>query len=216
MIRLDAVSFEVREHAGRRAVLDRASFTFGPGIHHVASEPAGDARHLVQLLAGYRAPSGGRIACRGPRSWPLAQFAPFGVYLTGLDIIDTLCALYALERRGTFGLFRALMPEAEWLERRFDRWPQPVQRQFGHVALLAPVFESYLLDVSPVLPDADFYRRWADLFRRRIAGRSVVIASGHHRAAWRDFPGTRLILTQGGLHPAEGEASGAHPALAAE
>ena len=49
--------------------------------------------------------------------------------------------------------------------RDFDRWPQALQRQFGHIAFLAPAFDIYLLDVSPVLADADFYPRWRALFR---------------------------------------------------
>ncbi|MGH6991620.1 MAG: hypothetical protein ACREE3_17105, partial [Stellaceae bacterium] len=200
MIRLEEVSYAVRDHAGRRIVLNRASFGFGPGIYHIAAAPTADARLLVQLLAGHRAPGDGRIRCSGPRSWPMAQFAPFGIYLTGLDGIDVLCSLYALDRPGTFRLFRELMTEPEWLRQRLDRWPSRAQRQFGQIALLAPVFDSYLLDLSPVYPEPNFQRRWAPLFRQRIAGRTVIIASGEHRAALRQFPGRHLLLTGGTLH----------------
>ena len=216
MIALDRVSYSVRDHAGRRVILDHASFAFTPGIWHVSADPTGDARLLVRLLAGYHAPAEGRINCRGPRSWPVAQFAPFGPYLTGLDIIDTLCSLYAVERRGALRLFHDLLDQPQWLAHRFDRWPQPAQRQFGHIAVLAPVFETYLLDLSPVLPDGDFYRRWSELFRRRTQGRTVIIASGQHRAARRDFAGIGLVLAQGTLRRAAPDGVAASPALAAE
>jgi hypothetical protein len=216
MIRLNEVSYAIRDHAGRRTVLERASFQFGAALYHVAAEPAGDARLLVQLLAGHRVPDGGTIDGHGPRSWPMGQFAPFGLYLSGLDIIDALSSLYVLERRGTFRLFRDLMTEPEWLSIRFDRWPRRDQRQFAQIALLAPIFEIYLLDISPVFPETGFHRRWSDLFRQRIAGRTAIIASGQHRAARRDFPGEELVLVGGMLRPAERTERVNPRALAAE
>jgi hypothetical protein len=140
------------------------------------------------------------VRCKGARSWPLAQAASFGATLTGLDIVDTLCSLYALERRATLRLFRDLLADPDWLALRFDRWPQALQRQFGHIAFVAPAFDTYLLDVSPVLSDGDFYPRWRALFRARIAGKIAIIASGEHRAALRDFPGTKVVLAGGAVH----------------
>ena len=210
MIRLDAVTLIERA----RAVLDRASFDFSAGIWHVAAEPHGDARPLIDLLAGQLAPAEGLVRYSGARSWPLGQTALFGSYLSGLDMIDTLCSLYALERRGTFRLFQDLFADPDWLTARFDRWPPALQRQFGHIALLAPAFDIYLFDVSPVLPDAEFYGRWRALFQARATGKTVIVASGDHRAALRDFPGERLMLSGGTLRRAE--AARASPAMAAE
>jgi ABC-type polysaccharide/polyol phosphate transport system ATPase subunit len=216
MIGLDAVSLTTGYDHGRRVILDRASFAFTPGLWHVAAEPASDARHLVQFLAGSHRPVEGNVACRGPRSWPLAQFAPFGPYLSGLDIIDTLCSLYALERRETFHLFHALFSQPDWLAVRFDRWPVSLRRRFGHIAFLAPAFEVYLLDATPVLPDRDFYRRWRTLFLERVAGKVTIIASGEHRAALRDFPGERLLLSGGKLRRVSQSPSELAPTMAAE
>lgn len=199
MIRLDDITLI----AHRRAVLDRASFHFSPGVWHIAGNPPGDARLLIYFLAGYHEPAGGAVRCAGSRSWPLGQTAPFGPALSGLDIIDTLASLYALERRATFRLFRDLLTAPEFLAVQFDRWPQASQRQFGHIAFLAPAFDIYLLDVSPALADADFYPRWRALFRARIAAKTVIVASGEHRAALRDFPGARLSLSGGLLHGGE-------------
>lgn len=127
-------------------------------------------------------------------------------------MIDTLCGLYALERHGTFRLFQDLFADPDWLTARFDRWPQALQKQFGHIAFIAPVFDVYLLDISPVLSDADFYRRWRALFLERAAGKTAIIASGEHRAALRDFPGNRVALATGTLNRAEQ----LPPAMAAE
>ncbi|HEY5210120.1 MAG TPA: hypothetical protein VIJ42_11835 [Stellaceae bacterium] len=207
MIALDGITL----HDEGRVILDRVSVTFGPGMWHLAAAPARDARVLLHLLAGQQAPFGGTVRCRGARSWLLGQFAPFGLHLRGLDIIDTLCSLYALERRGTFRLFHDLLEQPEWLAVRFDRWPRALQRQFGHIAFIAPAFDNYLLDVSPVLPQPDFYRRWRILFGARVAGKTVIIASGEHRAALHDFPGERMTLGAGRLH-----AAGDAPAMAAE
>jgi hypothetical protein len=153
----------------------------------------------MQVLADYREPDRGRVRCVAQRSWLLGQFAPVGMYLSGYDIIDTFCALYELQPRGTFRFFEQMMEEPDWLGLRFDRWPQATQRQFGHAAFLVPAFDVYLLDVTPVLPSADFYRRWRDLFRARIAGKTAIVASGGHRAALQDFPGRRLHLASGML-----------------
>jgi hypothetical protein len=209
MIRLDAVTLIERG----RAVLSRASFDFSAGLWHIAAEPHGDARLLIELLAGQQAPAEGAVRYGGARSWPLGQSALFGSYLSGLDTIDALCSLYALERRGTVRLFHDLFAAPEWLTVRFDRWPPALQRQFGQIALLAPAFDIYLLDVSPVLPDIDFYRRWRALFQERAFGKTVIVASGDHRAALRDFPGERVTLAGGTLHR---EAAAAAPAIAAE
>ncbi len=212
MIALDAATLV--EHG--RPVLNGASFDFAPGIWHVADERPGDARLLIELLAGHRAPAAGAVRCAGARSWPLSRTAPFGFALSGLDMIDALASLYALDRRATVRLFAAMMPDADWLSVRFDRWPQRLQRHFGHVAFLAPTFDVYLLDVSPVLPERELYERWRALFQTRIAGKTVVVTSGDHRAALRDFPGARLTLARGALHRAETAAERAPPAMAAE
>ncbi|HEX4111621.1 MAG TPA: hypothetical protein VH020_03720 [Stellaceae bacterium] len=214
MIALDAVTLTVRENQAQRALLDRASFRFTPGIWHIAADPPGDARHLVQFLATCREPAAHGIRCDGPRSWPLAQFAPFGPYLTGIDIIDAMSSLYALERRGTVRLFQYLIDDADWLLARFDRWPPVLQRQFGHIAFLAPAFENYFLDISPIFPDDAFQRRWQPLFHERIAGKTVIIASGQHRATLRDFPGQTLALSGATLRGTG--ATVPPPALAAE
>lgn len=200
MIALDAVTLATRD---RRVVLNGASFAFTSGIWHVAAEPPTDARLLVHCLAGQHEPASGAVRCDGARSWPLGQSAIFGAALSGLDMIDTLCGLYALERSGTFRLFQELFAAPDWLTARFDRWPRALQKQFGHIAFLAPTFDVYLLDISPVLPDADFYRRWRALFLERAAGKTVIVAAGEHRAALRDFPGERIVLAGGMPHRAE-------------
>lgn len=200
MIRLDRATLHAGVPNRRRAVLDGATFSLAPGIWHLSAEPASDARLLLDVFAGERPLDGGEITRDGRCSWPLAQFAALGPALTGLDLIDTVCALYDLERRGTFHFFRHLLDEPDWLGRRFDRWPAAAQRQFGHALFLAPAFDIYLLDVTPVLPDGEFYRRWRVLFRVRAAGKLVVIAAGEHRAAQRDFPGHRLRLAGGVLY----------------
>jgi hypothetical protein len=215
MIALEDVTLTVREHARRRIVLRRASHRFGPGVVHLSADPADDARLLIELLAGFCRAESGSVQGRGLRSWPLARFAPFGMYMTGLDIIDTLCSLYELERRETFQFFRRMLDQPEWLAQRFDRMPQAAQRQFAHTAFLAPDFAVYLLDLTPILPFAEFYRRWRPLFLDRIAGKIVIMATGDHRAAMRDFPGERLLLASGRLErapiafPIEREAVGA-------
>jgi hypothetical protein len=214
MIALDAVTLTARENQNARAILDGVSFRFTPGVWHVAADPPGDARLLVQYLATCRDPAAHGIRCDGARSWPLAQFAPFGPYLTGIDIIDAMCSLYGLEWRGTVRLFQYLIDDADWLVARFDRWPQLLQRQFGHIAFLAPQFENYFLDVSPIFPGENFQRRWQPFFRQRIAGKTVIIAGGQHRALLREFPGRTLILSGAGLRDAGGTMP--PPALAAE
>lgn len=212
MIRLDVVTVVERG----RAVLNGASFDFAPGIWHIAEEDHGDARLLIDVLAGHCPVATGTVRCDGARSWPLAQVASLGAYLSGLDMIDILVSLYALERRATRRLFYDLFHEPEWLPIRFDRWPLKLQRRLGHIAMLAPVFDVYLLDVSPVLPDVEFYLRWRALFEQRIEGRSVIIASGDHRAAHRDFPGSRLLLADGTLRQVDGAIAPVRQALAAE
>lgn len=211
MIRLDGVT--AIEHG--RAVLDRASFDFTPGIWHLADEHNGDARLLIDVLAANRGVAGGVVRCEGARSWPIAQAASLGAHLNGLDMIDMLASLYALERRATQCLFQEMFDRPEWLPVRFDRWPPILRRHFGHIAILAPVFDVYLLDVSPVLPESDFYSRWRSLFQQRIAGKIVIAASGDHHAARRDFPGARLLLADGALRLGERPAP-PQRALAAE
>ena len=57
--------------------------------------------------------------------------------------------------------------------------------------------------------------RWRPLFLDRIAGKIVIMATGDHRAALRDFPGERVLLASGRLErapiafPIEREAVGA-------
>lgn len=214
MIRLDRASLSVRAGTERRAVLDDASFDFGPGIWHLSAAPAGDARLLVGLIAGHYPLDAGSIRRDGLCSWPLSQAAALGPGLTGLDLIDLVCSLHDLERRVTFDFFRDLIEAPDLLGQRFDRWPQAAQRQFAHTAFLAPEFDAYLLDVSPVLPDGAFYRRWRALFGARIAGKVAIIAAAEHRAARRDFPGHRVRLAAGALRR-ETETA-ALPLLAAE
>jgi ABC-type polysaccharide/polyol phosphate transport system ATPase subunit len=199
MIRLDSATIAVDAPAGRRMLLDGASFEFGPGLRHLDGHPTGDARLLVRFLAGTAAPDDGHIVRRGLRSWPLGETAPLGFDLTGDDTIEGLCSLYDLERDRTARYFRELLDHPEWLGRRLDRWPTSARRQFGHAAFLAPAFDIYLLDLSPVLPDGAFYRRWRALFRARTAGKTVIAATGRHRAARRDFPGETVTLASGVL-----------------
>ncbi len=203
MIRLDRVTLWSGNGAQRRLVLDRASFAFTPGLWRIASEPASDAQRLVRFLAGYRAAEHGQIQSAGLCSWPIAQFAPLGMYLTGADLVDTLCALYALDRAGTFRFFQDMLDEPAWLGHRFDRWPQAAQRQFGLVAFLAPAFDVFLLDVAPVLRGANFAGRWRALFQERSAGKVAIFACADHRALGRDFAGTSLYLSAGALRRIE-------------
>lgn len=185
--------------AGSRAPLWRASFDFTPGIWHVTAARPGDARLLLQLLAGQIVPQEGTVRAGGARSWLLGQTLPLGGALSGIDTIDTLASLYGLHRGETLALFRGLLREPGYLAAPLERWPVALQRQFAHIAFLAPEFDSYLLDVSPILPDAAFIARWMPLFRQRAAGK-VAIVAGDHRAALRDLPGTRMILRNGALH----------------
>jgi ABC-type polysaccharide/polyol phosphate transport system ATPase subunit len=211
MIRLEHATLIERG----RAVLDRVSFDFAPRIWHIAERQHGDARLLIELLAGQRRPATGTVRSAGARSWALAQVAGFGADLNGIDLIDMIVSLYALDRGDTVRLFRDLFPDAARLAQRFDRWPAALQRRFAHIAILAPAFDTYLLDVSPVLAEPDFYPRWGALFLARTAGKTVIVADNEHRAALRDFPGERLILADGTLRPAERTAA-TPPAMAAE
>ncbi|HEY7990153.1 MAG TPA: hypothetical protein VID77_02095 [Stellaceae bacterium] len=210
MIALDCVTMV--SHG--RAPLRRASFDFTPGIWHVAAEQPGDARMLIHLLAGQIAPQEGAVCAAGRRSWPLGQTMPLGAALTGIDTIDTLASLYGLHRGETLALFRALLTAPVYLSARLERWPPALQRQFAQIAYLAPPLDIYLLDVSPILPDAKFMARWLPLFRERIAGKVAIVAA-EHRAALRDLPGARLMLRDGALRRI-GERDAIQSAMAAE
>ena len=201
MIELDRARF-VDVRSERRAVLDSVSFQFSPGIWHLEATPAGDARTLIGVVAGHVPLAGGATRRHGLCSWPLSQVATLGAHLNGGDLVDLMASLHDLDPRGTTRFFRDMLDEPALLGERFDRWPQAAQRQFTHTAILAPTFDNYLIDMSPVLSDSDFYRRWRALFAARTDGKTVLMASGGHRAARRDFPGTILRLSHGVLRPA--------------
>jgi capsular polysaccharide transport system ATP-binding protein len=199
VIVLDNVTLPGAGVSEQASVLDRVSVSLTPGIVHIEAEHAADRNRFIDLLAGRTRPKEGVVRARGRVSWPLGEVRGFWSRLTGYQSIDFFCSAFNLDRGDTFRFFHEIMDEPEWLKKGIDTWSRSALTQFMHASYIAPQFDVYLIRSTPVLPQQEFFLRWKLLFLHRVAGKTVIMGTGH-RAARTAFPGEVLWLRSGKLH----------------
>jgi capsular polysaccharide transport system ATP-binding protein len=175
---VDLVKDYPSEGGGATRVLDRISFKIGMGerIALLGRNGAGKST-LIQILAGIRLPTSGRVH-RGLRmSWPLAFGGGFEGELTGADNIRFIARLYNAPIRETYSYVEEFTELGQHLKLQMKYYSSGMRMRLAFALSLAINFECLLIDEVILVGDRRFQQKCHDEIFENRKGYAMIAAT---------------------------------------
>lgn len=156
----------------------------------IARKPA------IDLFAGLRPPSSGRVVRGGSCSWPIGRAGFVRGKLSGRQIVALISRLYHLDYRFCIYLVESMLTLPEYLDEFVEHWPATARQELGYILPLLPTFDIYVVDGTFPYRKDRFTLLWRALFEQRIDGRTLLLSTVR-KSEVDEFCDTALILNQG-------------------
>ena len=177
MIDLLAVSAEAEVFGRTVSLFEEADFHLPPGRYALLSRTPEYHKSIVDVLAGLRKPSRGRVAITGAISWPIGRSTLVRGKSTGLDLVNLVADLYDLDRGYAGDLVTMMVSRPDYMAEPLERWPPPARQEFTFALGLIPEFDIYVIDVPIPYEESRFTRLWQALFEERLVGKTLILSS---------------------------------------
>lgn len=198
MISLHHVSDAPHLFGIRRPLLSDVSLEIGRGRYALLSRTPELQRPLIDLLGGLRPPRQGFVAFGGRVSWPIGRQGFVRGKVSGLRMLEFVCALYDIELAPTADLVGNLVSDPDLLDRAMEDWPVFMRQEFSLALALAPAFDVYIVDGALPFEPNRFTRLWLALFEERLVGRTLIFST-YRRNQMVDYCTKALIHEREGL-----------------
>mgnify|MGYP001767401079 CR=1 FL=1 len=134
-------------------------------------------RALIDLLAGLRPPTVGRVWRTGVCSWPIGRSGFVRGRLSGWQAVRMVARLYGLDEDLCRWTVAETLSQPELFDTRLDLWPPSARQELVCLVPLLPQFDIYIAD-GPLPVRRDRYTTlWRALFAERVKGRMLVLST---------------------------------------
>lgn len=153
---------------------------------------------LLSIIAGLTPATSGRVVSDGTISWPVGFRGSFSGRMTGAQNVSFVARIYGVDSDE----LRAFVEDFAELGKHFHEpivtYSSGMKARLAFGLSMGIEFDTYLVDETTAVGDANFSRKSAALFRHRVAGRSAIMVS-HQINKLKDYCDAGLVLHNGRL-----------------
>lgn len=198
MISLNNVSDSPRLFGARHPLLSDVSLDITQGRYALLSRTPELHRALIDVLADLRPVRRGFVIHRGRVSWPIGRQGFVRGKVSGLRMVEFVCALHDIDPSPAVELVGDLVSSPEYLPRHMENWPLHMRQEFSFALALAPAFDVYIIDGAMPFEPCRFTRLWLALLEERLVGRTLIFST-YRRNQMADYCTKALIHEREGL-----------------
>lgn len=152
---------------------------------------------LIDIIAGARPPTSGKVVRRTRISWPLG-LQGFSGTLTGEENIRFVSRIYGVDRRKVFDFVADFSELGDDLFRPVKTYSSGMRSRLTVAVSLAIEFDVYLMDEGLSVADKRFVDRYNAAMRERF-NRSRVIIVSHTMKTIAEYCTHATVLNRGRL-----------------
>lgn len=201
MIEFANVSKSFATRAGRKVILDRASFRvdLGNSLGILARNGTGKTT-IINMMAGLEKPDEGTITRTCRISFPLGFMGGVVSKQTATENSRYIARLYGLDPDYVESFCRWLCDIGEYFDMPLGTYSSGMRGRFNFALMLALEFEIYLIDEGmPSTTDVEFNRKAGSVLRDRLARATVIVVS-HQASTLEKFCKSAAVLRNGQLY----------------
>ncbi len=201
MIEFANVSKSFATKAGRKVILDRASFRvdLGNSLGILAKNGSGKTT-IINMMAGLEKPDEGTVTRTCRVSFPLGFMGGVVSKQTATENSRYIARLYGLDPDYVESFCRWLCAIGEYFDMPLGTYSSGMRGRFNFALMLALEFEIYLIDEGmPSTTDVEFNRKAGAVLRERLASATVIVVS-HQAATLEKFCKSAAVLRNGQLY----------------
>lgn len=199
MIRFEHLSKSFAVGDSRKVIVNDLTLTLptGRSLALMGRNGAGKST-LLQMVAGTVRPDRGRIVSDGTISWPVGLGGSLHKDLTGAQNLRFIARVYGVDTEELIAFvedFAELGPHFHMPVRSYS---SGMRSRLAFGASLGIRFDTYLVDETTAVGDAQFRRKARILFRERMRHASAILVT-HDKETLREYCDAGLILENGRL-----------------
>ena len=197
MVRLERLkkSFWVNGH--RTVIADGISqeFPSGHSVALIGRNGAGKST-LLRIIAGTMLPDEGRVVSDGSISWPVGFGGSFHGELTGAQNIRFIARVYGVDTDELIGFVEDFAELGEHFYMPVRTYSAGMRSRLAFGVSMGIRFDTYLVDETMAVGDANFRRKSRAVFMDRMEAASAFVVS-HDPAQLREFCSAGCVLDRG-------------------
>ncbi|NBZ86191.1 ABC transporter ATP-binding protein [Stagnihabitans tardus] len=204
MIEFENVSKSFATKAGRKVILDRASFrvTLGNSLGILARNGTGKTT-IINMMAGLEKPDEGVVRRTSRISFPLGFMGGVIPKHTAKENCRYIAQLYALDPDYIEAFCRWLCGIGAYFDMPVGTYSQGMKSRFNFALMLALEFDIYLIDEGmPSSTDVEFNKKAGAILRDRLQKATVIVVS-HQPKTLEKFCRSAAVLKNGQLYQFE-------------
>ena len=201
MIEFENVSKSFYTKAGRKIILDQASFrvTLGNSLGILARNGSGKTT-IINMMAGLEKPDEGRITRSSRISFPLGFMGGVISKHTATENARYIARLYGLDPDYVESFCRWLCGLKEYFDMPVGTYSAGMRARFSFALMLALEFDIYLIDEGmPSSTDVEFNRKAGTLLKERL-GKATIVVVSHQASTLEKFCRSAAVLRNGQLY----------------
>ena len=204
MIEFENVSKSFYTKAGRKIILDQASFrvTLGNSLGILARNGSGKTT-IINMMAGLKKPDEGVIRRTSRISFPLGFMGGVIPKHTAKENSRYIAQLYSLDPDYIEAFCRWLCGIGTYFDMPVGTFSQGMRARFNFALMLALEFDIYLIDEGmPSSTDVEFNKKAGTILRDRLQKATVIVVS-HQPKTLEKFCRSAAVLKNGQLYQFE-------------
>lgn len=201
MIAFENVSKSFATRAGRKVILDRATFRVevGNSLGILAANGTGKTT-IINMMAGLEKPDEGRVIRTTRVSFPLGFMGGVVSKHTATENARYIARLYGLDPDYVESFCRWLCSLDHYFDMPLGTYSAGMRARFSFALMLALEFDIYLIDEGmPATTDVEFNRKAGGVLRERLKNATVVVVS-HQPQTLEKFCRSAAVLRNGQLY----------------
>ena len=201
MIEFLNVSKSFATGAGRKVILDRASFRVevGNSLGILARNGSGKTT-IINMMAGLEKPDEGIVNRTSRISFPLGFMGGVVSKHTATENSRYIARLYGLDPDYVESFCRWLCDMDQYFDMPLGTYSSGMRGRFNFALMLALEFDIYLIDEGmPSTTDVEFNRKAGGVLRERLANATVIVVS-HQPSTLEKFCQSAAVLRNGQLY----------------
>jgi capsular polysaccharide transport system ATP-binding protein len=178
MIELENVSKSYPGKQGRIQVLRdvNAHIPTGESVGILGANGAGKST-LLRVIAGAERPNYGRVRRTGTISWPLGFSGSFAISLTGEENLRFVCRIYDADIDQVTAFVEDFSELGSAMREPVRNYSTGMRSRLAFALSMAIDFQTYIIDETLAVGDADFQAKCEAIFDQRRERSSVLMAS---------------------------------------
>lgn len=199
MIRLDNISKSFNIRGRRKTVIRHLDLTLpsGKSLALLGRNGAGKST-LLSIIAGVQAPDTGKVYTDGTISWPVGFGGSFHRDLTGAQNVRFVARVYGVDTEQLEAFVEDFAEIGPHFHMPVRSYSSGMKARLIFGLSMGIKFDTYLIDETTAVGDANFNRKSRAVFLERVKDASAIMVS-HNMRQVRQFCDTGIVLNDGRL-----------------